>query len=161
VAVMDHPTETAMAKALGPIEGIVGFSFFARYRLTIDYQAKELTFVPTGFDPPDMVAKMMALLLGPPDQKQREEAPAAPGGLRGAREAGDEGAGVAGGGVLPGGAGAAAGRKPGDRLLTLDGRWTDSVADCYAAASHVRPGAAVPVRVRRDGQEKELSVTPQ
>src|SRR5262249_38333297 len=90
VAVMDHPTVTAMAKALGPIEGIVGFSFFARYRLTIDYQAKELTFVPTGFDPPDMMAKMMALLLAPPDKKKRVLAPAAQWGLRVTKEAGDE-----------------------------------------------------------------------
>ncbi|HSQ54348.1 MAG TPA: retropepsin-like aspartic protease, partial [Gemmata sp.] len=32
VMVMDHPTVTAISKALGPIDGIVGFPFFARYK---------------------------------------------------------------------------------------------------------------------------------
>src|SRR5262249_25945615 len=41
--VMDHPTVELISKLLGPIEGIVGFPFFARYRTTIDYQAKQLT----------------------------------------------------------------------------------------------------------------------
>ena len=44
--VMDHPTVEAISKTVGPIDGIVGFPFFARYRMTLDYQAKKLTFVP-------------------------------------------------------------------------------------------------------------------
>ena len=160
-AVMDHPLVKVMAKELGPLEGIVGFSFFARYRMTIDYQAKELTFVPTGYDPPDMMAKVMALLLAPPAKKKQVLAPAAQWGLRVTKGAGDEEAGVTVAEVLPDGPAAAAGLKAGDRLLTLDGRWTDSVADCFAAAGHVRPGTAVRVRVRRGGEEKELTVTPQ
>ena len=52
VIVMDHPTVEVLADALKePIEGIIGFPFFARYRMTLDYQAKELTFVPTNFEP--------------------------------------------------------------------------------------------------------------
>ena len=39
--------------------------------------------------------------------------------------------------VLPESPAALAGIKTGDRLLTLDGRWTDTVADCYIAAGHV------------------------
>jgi S1-C subfamily serine protease len=53
-----------------------------------------------------------------------------------------------------------AGIQAGDRLLTLDGRWTDSVTDCYTAAGHVKPGSAVKVVVRREGSEKELTVKP-
>src|SRR5213078_1984875 len=53
--VMDHPTVVAISNALGPIEGIVGFNFFAKYRMTLDYQAKTMTFVPTTFQPPDMM----------------------------------------------------------------------------------------------------------
>ena len=49
---------------------------------------------------------------------------------------------------------------PGDRLLTLDGRWTDSVADCYTAAGQVKPGITVKVLVRRAGRELELTVKP-
>ena len=43
-----RPPSALISKALGPIEGIVGFSFFARYRMTVDYQAKVMTFVPTN-----------------------------------------------------------------------------------------------------------------
>src|SRR5262245_20197827 len=65
VIVMDHPTVDLLAKALDlPIDGIVGFPFFARYRMTLDYQAKTMTFVPTDFDPPDVMQAMMTLLLG-------------------------------------------------------------------------------------------------
>src|SRR5262249_6837927 len=35
--VMDRPTVEAISKALGPIEGIIGFPFFARYKMTLDY----------------------------------------------------------------------------------------------------------------------------
>src|SRR5258708_6205859 len=50
--VFDHPTVKAFSeffkKDHGEIDGIVGFPFFARFRTTVDYQAKELTFVPNG-----------------------------------------------------------------------------------------------------------------
>jgi S1-C subfamily serine protease len=62
--------------------------------------------------------------------------------------------------VFPDGPAAAAGLRPGDRLLTLDGRWTDSVADTFHAARHVQPGTAARVTVRRDGKEQALSITP-
>ncbi len=52
--IMDHPTIEAISRVLGPVQGIVGFPFFARYKMTLDYQAKELTFVPNGFEPPDV-----------------------------------------------------------------------------------------------------------
>src|SRR5688572_4924632 len=51
VMVMDHPTVTAISKALGPIDGIIGFPFFARYKTTVDYEKRELTFTPNGFVP--------------------------------------------------------------------------------------------------------------
>src|SRR5207248_32345 len=51
VLVMDHPTVELVSKILGPVEGIIGFPFFARYKLTLDYQAKEMTLVPNGFEP--------------------------------------------------------------------------------------------------------------
>src|SRR4051812_47216981 len=46
--VMDHPTVAAISEVLGPIDGIIGFPFFARYRMTVDYQKKELTLVPNN-----------------------------------------------------------------------------------------------------------------
>jgi hypothetical protein len=160
--VMDHPTVAAMAKAVGPIEGIVGFSFFARYRMTIDYQAKELTFVPTNFDPPDMLAKLTTMLLAPKGKtNKRVIAPAGQWGLRVGKESDDEAAGVVIEEVLSQSPAAQAGLRKGDRLLTLDGRWTDTVLDCYAAASHVPAGTTARVTILRDGKEMEFSVRVQ
>ena len=62
--------------------------------------------------------------------------------------------------VMPGTAAAQAGLKAGDRLLTLDDRWTDSVADCYAAAAAVKPSATVKITIKRDGKDKALTITP-
>src|SRR5260370_42442297 len=36
--VMDHPTVTAISKALGPINAILGFPSFARYKRPLDYR---------------------------------------------------------------------------------------------------------------------------
>jgi hypothetical protein len=157
--VMDHPTVDALAKVVGPLDGIVGLSFFGRYRVSIDYQAKEMTFVPTNFEPPDLMKNVMAAMLaGGKKPKARVLAPAGQWGFRVAKEAADEEAGVTVADVLPGGAADAAGLKAGDRLLVLDGRWTDTVHDCYAAAAHARPGTSARVLVRRDGKEVELTV---
>lgn len=160
VIVMDHPTIELAAKAMGPLEGIVGFPFFARYRITIDYQAKQLTFVPNGYQPPDVLQALMASLLAPAASDRPVVAPAAQWGLVVAKAVDDAGAGVMVQAVLPGGAAAAAGLRAGDRLLTLDGRWTDSVTDTCRAAGDVAAGAAVKVVVRRDGRELELRVRP-
>ncbi len=140
--VMDHPLIKKISEVLSKdegIDGIVGLSFFARYRMTIDYQRKEMTFVPTRFEPPNVMNKMMAVLNRPKDAPPPVVAPAGQWGFRIAKETKDTDAGVDVTAVLPGSAAAAAGLKQGDRLLTLDGRWTDSILDCYQAASHVRP----------------------
>ena len=60
--------------------------------------------------------------------------------------------------MLAGSPAAAAGLKAGDRLLTLEGRWTDTVADCYLAASFVQPGTSARLVVLRGGKEMELTV---
>jgi hypothetical protein len=161
VIVMDHPTVEAISQVLGPIDGIVGYPFFARYRMTLDYQAKTMSFVPTDYDPPDVMQLMMTMLLGARDKPAKQViAPAGQWGMVVAKAAGDEEAGVTVKEVLAGGAAAAAGLKAGDRLLTLDGRWTDSVTECYSAAAHAKPGAAVRVTVKRGDKEIELSVKP-
>jgi hypothetical protein len=157
--VMDHPVVEAISRALGPIEGIVGFPFFARYKMTLDYQAKTLTFVPSGFVPPDVMQGMILALTGG-DPGPRILAPASQWGVRAHKGAEDEEPGVAIKEVLPGSAGAAGGLKVGDRLLTVDGRWTDTLADLYTALSHIKPGSTVKVMVQRDGKEVELKVKP-
>ena len=156
--VMDHPTVEAISKAFGPIDGIVGFPFFARFKTTLDYQAKTMTFVPSGFKPPDVLQSMQAALLSGGGEQVLSSG--GQWGLSVSRKSGDEDAGVRVTKVIPGSPAAAAGLKVGDRLLTIDGRWTDSVADTYLAAGHVKPGTTVPLVVKRDGKEKTLNIKP-
>jgi hypothetical protein len=160
--VMDHPTVSLISKFFGPIDGIVGFPFFARYRTTVDYQAKELTFVPNGFKPVDMVQALTVALLArsAKSDEVRTVAPAGQWGLVVDKGDKDDAAGVTVTEVRPDSAAAKAGVKPGDRLLTLDGRWTDSVTDAFQAASRVKPGRAVALVVRRGGQDVTLTVAP-
>jgi hypothetical protein len=161
--VMDHPTVEAISKILGPIDGIVGLPFFGRYKMTIDYQKQEVTFVPNGHEPADAMEAMMTAVMG---LMTRDKPPtkvlAAAGqwGLRVNKDEDDESSGVTIKGVMAGTPAAKAGLKPGDRLLMLDDRWTDTVADCYAAAAAVKPGTAAKATIRRDGKEIELSITP-
>lgn len=159
--IMDHPTVSALSMALGPIEGIVGFPFFARYKMTLDYQAKEMTFVPTGFKPPDVMQKMMAVVMAMQEKPvPKIIAAAAQWGMVVAKEKDDDEAGTPVKEVHAGSAAAAAGLKAGDRLLTIDGRWTDSVADCYAAAGYVKAGKSAAVVVKRKNEEVKLTVQP-
>jgi hypothetical protein len=161
--VMDHPTVEAISKVLGPIDGIVGLPFFGRFKMTIDYQKKEMTFVPNGHEPPDFMDTMMATIMA---LVSRDKPPTKVltalgqwGMVVDKSENGDD-AGVTIKEIMPGTAAANAGLKAGDRLLTLDDRWTDSVADCYAAAGAVKPGVAVKITVVRDGKEREITITP-
>jgi hypothetical protein len=160
VMVVDHPTVAAISDAAGPIEGIVGFTFFARYKMTIDYQKKEMTFVANDYKPADTMQAIMKLMLGSRSERDKPKvlAPGALFGFRVDKSSGDEEAGVEVTEVLEGSPAALAGLKVDDRLLTLDRRWTDNVGDCYYAASRVQAGTTVPLTVRRDGKELTLKL---
>lgn len=156
--VMDHPTVDALARALDkPLYGIVGFPFFARFKVTLDYKAKTMTLVPSGYEPPDIMKAMTSALMSP---NAKTLAPAAQFGLIAVKEAGDGDEGVDVKEVLAGSPAAKAGLKRGDRLLTLDGRWTDSMPDLFEAASLVKLGEAVDLKVKRGDKTLTLSVTP-
>ncbi|HEY7309669.1 MAG TPA: PDZ domain-containing protein [Gemmataceae bacterium] len=160
--VMDHPLVELMSKKLGALYGIVGFPFFARYTMTIDYQAETLTLVPNGYKPANAMKSLEATMFqmiagGSPAEKVLS--PAAQWGLT-ARKGDDDKAGIVVKEVLAGSAAAEAGLKPGDRLLTVDGRWTDSLPDLYEVAGHIKPGVRVPVKLQRDGKEMELQIKP-
>jgi membrane-associated protease RseP (regulator of RpoE activity) len=164
VVVMDHPLVELMSmeKGVGPLYGIVGFPFFARYKMALDYKAKTMTLTPNGFEPPDVRKELESTIEGLLGGRQPPKvlAPAAQWGLVAGKAKDDEEAGVTLKEVLPGGAAAAAGLKAGDRLLTLDGRWTDSLADLYLAAGFVKPGTAVKVVVTRGKKEMTFTVKP-
>jgi len=164
--VMDHPTVKAFSdffqREHGPIDGIVGFPFFARFKMTVDYQAKELTLSPSGYKPQDVMESMMASIMQASQSDGHPKVAGAAGqwGMVVGKDSDDESPGVELRKVLPGSAADQAGLKASDRLLTIDGRWTDSVGDTYQAAGFVRPGKTVPVVIKRDGKEVTLQVTP-
>ncbi len=160
VIVLDHPTLKVLGGFLGrPLDGIIGFTFFARYRTTIDYQARIMTLEPVDFAVRDILKDLPDRLAGPKVAKRRV---LAPGGLWGLTlgDPVDDGAGVAIRTVRPGSPAEAAGLKPGDVLTTLDGRWTASVSDVYAAASGVEPGQLAEAVLLRDGKELKVQVKP-
>lgn len=165
--ILDHPTVQAFSEAFkdkyGSIEGIVGFPFFARYKMTVDYAAQEMTFVPNGYKPGDVMQDLMQTVMGSFGNNKPQPKVAAPAGLWGlevTKGKSDDDAGVDVKAVMPGGPAADAGLKAGDRILTIDGRWTDSVPDAYQAASFVKPGRSVVVVVKRDGKEVKVTVAP-
>ncbi len=161
-AVLDHPYVEALGEALGPLDGIVGFPFFARYKTTIDYKMKELTLVPNGYVPGDAMEAMMSKMMAAQSagKNPRVVGPAALFGFAVEKPKGDDALGVAVVEVLGDGAAAKAGLKAGDRLLTLDGRWTDTVGDTFLAASLVRVGRDAVLAVERGGKEIRLTVRP-
>ena len=160
VIVLDHPTLKALGGFLGrPLDGIIGFTFFARYRTTIDYQAKLMTLEPVNFEVRDLLKDLPDRLAGPKVAKRRVLAPSGLWGLT-LGDPVDSGAGVAIKTVRPGSPAEAAGLKAGDVLTALDGRWTTSIADAYAAANGATAGQAVEVVVLRDGKELKLQVKP-
>jgi len=159
--VLDHPTVQAIAKFVGPIEGILGFTFYSKYKMTIDYEKNLMTFEKGTYEPGDVMKKMMDSLMASESVRKapRILAPAGLVGIRVEKGKDDEDAGVTVKDVLPDSPAAAAGFKAGDRLLTLDGRWTDTVADCYIAAGQIRLGVAASAQVLRDGKKVTLKIT--
>ena len=90
VIVFDHPALKILGEMLGhPIDGIIGFTFFARYRTTIDYQANQMTFEPIDFAIRDLLQELPDRLIGPKTARRRVVAPSGFWGLRLARSAGD------------------------------------------------------------------------
>lgn len=162
VVVMDHPALKALGGILGkPLDGILGYTFFARYRTTLDYQAKTLTFEPVDFEVRDLFKDLQAKMMGPKVAKSRVLAGRSLWGLAvGEPTGGPAARGVPITAVHPGSPAAEAGLKPGDILVAIDGRWTATLPDAYAAAATVAPGQGVPVVVLRDDHEQTLTVAP-
>ncbi|APW61788.1 PDZ domain-containing protein [Paludisphaera borealis] len=161
VVVFDHPALKILGDVLGrPIDGIIGFTFFARYKTTIDYQINQMTFEPVDFEVRDLMKDLPARLSGPKTARRKVLAPGALWGLR-LGPAAKSADGVPVSEVLADSPALAAGLKPGDVLTSIDDRWTSSIHDVFAAAADVAPGQAVAVVVRRDGKELVLTLRPE
>jgi hypothetical protein len=157
VMILDHPIVELIRKVEGSLEGIVGLSFFARFHTSIDYANSRLTFTPVDYEPQDVMASVMARMM-----RQGGDAEViAPAGLWGftvTQLSGEPGIRVEW--VFPGGPAEAGGLKAGDRIVTIDGRWTDTVTDCYNAAAAVKAGRSVSVQIYRGNVPLTIQVQP-
>jgi PDZ domain/Aspartyl protease len=162
VIVFDHPILQALGDMLGRrIDGIMGFTLFARYRTTIDYQTRRMTFVPVDYEVRDLLKDLPDRMLGPKVAKERVLAPSGVWGIRlGHPTGGLDAPGVPVTAVDDDSPAGRGGLKPGDVITTMDGRWTASIADVFAAAADAEPGRSAGVVILRDGKEMTLSVTP-
>ena len=160
--VLDHPTVQAISSFAGPLEGIIGFTFYARYKMSIDYEKKIMTFEPNDYQPGDVMKAMMNRMLAPKAVREtpRILAPTGVLGIRVEKAKDDTEAGVVITEVLPESAAASAGLLAGDRLLTLDGRWTDTVADLFLAAGLVETNTTVSASVLRRDKKISVKITP-
>jgi hypothetical protein len=162
VIIFDHPILKALGDLVGRrIDGIMGFTLFARYKTTIDYQAHQMTFEPVDYQVRDLLKDLPERMLGPKVVQHRVLAAAGLWGIHlGEPTGGLDAPGVPVAAVDDGSPAAAGGLHPGDVLTTLDGRWTASSADVFAAAADVAPGRAVEVVILRDGKEMTLTIIP-
>lgn len=160
VIVMDHPTVNAISEVVGPIEGIVGFPFFAKFQTAVNYKDKTLTVAPSTYEPGDVMNSLMTGMMAGSKERRVTLSPTTLWGLTVGKESSDEEDGVEVVHLFQGGVAEQAGLKVGDRILTLDHAWTDSVEDLYRAASWIKPGTNVKLKLRREGQEKMIDVTP-
>ncbi len=162
VIVFDHPILKALEDMVGrKIDGIMGFTLFARFKTTIDYQAKQMTFEPVDYEVRDLLKSLPDRMMGPKVAKHRVLTPLGLWGIRlGTPTGGIDAPGVPIAAVVAGSPAAKGGLKAGDVITTLDGRWTASVEDVYAAAADAEPGRAADVVILREGKEMTVSVTP-
>ena len=162
VIVFDHPILGALGDVIGrKIDGIMGFTLFARYRTTIDYQTRRMTFEPVEYEVRDLLKELPERMLGPKVARERVLVPSGVWGIRlGHPTGGLDAPGVPVTAVDDDSPAQRGGLKPGDVITTLDGRWTASIADVFAAAADAEPGHAADVVILRDGKEMTLSVTP-
>jgi hypothetical protein len=157
VMIIDHPTVQMIGQVEGQIDGIVGFSFFSHFRMTLDYAGKKITLEPIDYQGEDVMASLMNRFMS--DQSAKRIITS--GGLWGVRfgeRQGDIGISVKS--VYAGGAAASAGIKAGDIVVSIDGRWTLTPVDFAEAAIYAKPGQPANVKLQRNGSPLELKVVP-
>ncbi len=162
VIVLDHPVLAALEEMTGrQIDGLMGFTFFAHYKTTIDYHAHEMTFAPIDYQVRDLMKELPDRLLGPKVARRRILAPLGLWGFRlGEPIGGLESPGVPIVEVYPGSAASRTGLRQGDVLITLDGRWIASIVDVFHAVARIEPGRDTTIVVRREGKDQTLTIRP-
>jgi len=155
IMVLDHPVIQMLGTVEGPVDGIVGFTFFSRFRTTLDYAAKRVSFTPISFEPPDVMKSVFRALMDR-NGTRRVVAPAALWGMT--LEDGADGPVIKS--VYDGSPAAESGLRAGDRIVSLDGRWVESTIGFFDRAADIRPGALASLVVHRVGRDLPVNVIP-
>lgn len=156
------------------IDGILGFTVLARFRMEFDPTKDRMTWTRLDYEPkeppvpgrsdrelpPELqmmnllgpVAKFLGLFLKQPEEQLH------PRGFLGL-EVNDRDGQVRVSTVLPGTAAAKAGLKAGDRLVQVGQQEISSFADAWKAMAEVKPGDRVTLTVRRGPGTMELIAT--
>jgi hypothetical protein len=181
---VEDPFQLVGMNALGlpgaSIDGILGFTILARFRLEFDPTSDRMTWTRIAYEPKEPylpkalrtkqgpkasgevqamqalgpVMKLMSVFVG----KQPEERVTAQGVLGLALEAAGGGVRVAA--VLDGSPAAEAGVRGGDRIVSLGGKPVATPAEAHAAVAKLAPGEAVKVVLARDGgAERTVTIT--
>lgn len=159
VLVMDHPAVDALSSFFRPLHGIVGYTFFARYKTTIDYQARTMSLEPVDFRVTNLLDNIEDRMMGPKVARKEYLSPSGLWGITlGEPEGGLSSPGMPIRSVTPGSAADAAGLRAGDVLTSLDGRWTTSATDVFQAAAKAPGSGEVAVEVLREGKPLALKV---
>lgn len=177
---VEDPYQLVGMNALGlpgaSIDGLLGFTALARFRVELDPTKDRMTWTRLAFEPPDPpapkrrpgdrppgelqamnalggVAKFAAALIGRQPEDER-----VPRGSLGLELDGDGGGGgVRVARVVPGSPAEKAGVRAGDRLVRVNGRAVAAPGQARAAVASVRPGDAVALTLRRPGTAAELT----
>ena len=170
--VLDHPVIETLQQVEGPLDGILGFSFFARYRTVIDYVHKSAQFTPNGYQPEDLLGSLMTRLMSN-QASHRNLASLGLWGMEVARAAAlkiaptgerleltDIQPGIMISRVYANSAAAQGGLLAGDRLLSIEEHWTDTLEDCLDAAGQIKPGEKTTLHILRSGTPMDIVITP-
>jgi hypothetical protein len=155
--VLDHPTVLTLNNLLGGFEGLIGFTYYSRFRMTIDYQKSEMTLKPVDFDPPDVMKTMMSLMMGGGNTPKTVPPRAVVLGIK-LEDLGDDTKDARVVSVVAGSAAEAAGLRAGDRITDVNERWIFSPLDLQEATAALAPGIPAKLKVERGGKKMELTL---
>ncbi len=168
VMIFDHPAITAMSEILGKrFDGILGYTFFARYRTTIDYEKKRLWFEPVRESTENVVAALPDRMMNPGkkapvmevvprhnaigieiEMQPGDKTTAIPPVVKVAR-------------VQANSPAAKAGILPGDIFISFGPHWLFQPADLADALQGTQAGEEIAIVLKRDKALVQLKVQPE
>ncbi len=152
------------------LHGVIGYNVLAKFKITYDFTADKLAFVPLSYDPPDpkglggkggqggleVLGPVMKMLAGFMGIKPNFEVKS--GGFLGL-DAEEKKGGVFVTAVIPNGPADKAGVQVGDKLDAVGKTSLDDLGDLKRELAKAAAGDPLKVEVVRDGKTQKLTVT--